>query len=187
MPPRSFICALVSLSAALCAPLLAQTHRVEAPEKVTRAIGVYEWTGELPKPTSARLIPISLFINGHFEDAGVYLAHPVPFVLETGDVYSIERAGETIGTLDLEYARNVVTHRSSNDDNPTSAWFGYGRFFTPAQEAKIIARATAKPPVVIASTDSDSGDDKPHFIRRQSSSTTTSTPHGFASTVFSPM
>lgn len=183
MHPRSSICATLSLSALLCSPLHAQTHRVEAPEKVTRAIGVYEWTGELPKPTAARLIPVSLFINGHFEDAGVYLAHPVPFVLETGDVYSIERAGESIGTLDLEYARNIVTHRSSSDDNPTTAWFGYGRFLTPAQEAKITARAAAKTPVIVASTDPDSGDDKPHFIRRQSSSTpTSSTPSTTKST-----
>ena len=173
---RSSICALFSLSALLCSTLCAQTHKVDAPDKVTRAIGVYEWTGNLPKPTAARLIPVSLFINGHFQDAGVYLAQPVPFVLQTGDVYSIERAGQSIGTLDLEYARNIVTRHSVSDDNPLGAWYGYGRFLTPAQEAKATALHAIKPPVVIASTDSDS-DDRPHFIRRQSStpSTTPST------------
>jgi len=172
MHPRSSICALLSLSAILCSPLCAQTHKVDAPDKVTRAIGVYEWTGNLPKPTAARLIPISLFINGHFQDAGVYLAQPVPFVLQTGDVYSIERAGQSIGTLDLEYARNIVTRRSVSDDNPLGAWYGYGRFLTLAQEAKATALHAIKPPVVIASTDSDT-DDRPHFIRRQASATST--------------
>ena len=44
---------------------------------------------------SMRLVPVSLFIDGHVEDAGVYLAQPVPFALQTGDVYSIERAGQS--------------------------------------------------------------------------------------------
>jgi hypothetical protein len=60
----------------MCVPLCAQTHKVDAPEHVTRAIAVYEWTGELAKPTAARLVPVSLFVNAHFEDAGVYLARP---------------------------------------------------------------------------------------------------------------
>jgi hypothetical protein len=189
MHSRTPICGLFGIGALLLSPLHAQTHKVEAPDKVTRAIGVYEWTGELPKPTAARLIPVSLFINSHFEDAGVYLAQPVPFVLQTGDVYSIERAGQSIGTLDLDYARDIVTHRSAIDDNPVGAWFGYGRFLTPAEEAKITALHASKPPVVIASTDSDSGNDKPQFIRRQPSSTaptTTSTKPGAPTTTSSP-
>jgi hypothetical protein len=191
MHPRSSICGLLSITALLFSPLHAQTHKVEAPEKVTRAIGVYEWTGELPKPTAARLIPVSLFINGHFEDAGVYLSQPVPFALQTGDVYSIERAGLSIGTLNLEYARDITTRHSATDDNPLRAWFGYGRFLTPAEEAKATRlHASAKPPVVVASTDSDSGDDRPKFIRRQPSSTTstptTSTKHTSPTTTTSP-
>jgi hypothetical protein len=178
MHPRSSICGLFSLAALLLsplrAPLRAQTHKVEATEKVTRAIGVYEWTGELPKPSAARLIPVSLFINGHFEDAGVYLAQPVPFALQTGDIYSIERAGQAIGTLDLEYARNITTRHSAADDNPLGAWFGYGRFLSPAEEAKATRlHASAKPPVIVATDDSK--DDRPKFVRRQPSSTTSTT------------
>jgi hypothetical protein len=176
MHSRSLICGLLSSSTLLCATTLsAQTHKVEAPEKVTRAIGVYEWTGDLAKPDAARLIPVSLFINGQFQDAGVYLAQPVPFVLQTGDVYSIERAGESLGTLDIDFARDIVTHRSSTDDNPVGAWYGYGRFLTPAQEAKVESlHASKKPPVVVASIDADSpDDDRPKFIRRQPSTATT--------------
>jgi hypothetical protein len=171
MHSRPILCALLSSSALLCFPLRAQTHKVEAPENVTRAIGVYEWTGDLTKPTAARLIPVSLFINGKFEDAGIYLAHPVPFVLQTGDVYSIERAGENIGTLNIDYARNIVT-RHSADDDPLAAWYGYGKFLTPTEEAKVTALHASKPPAVVASID-DPDDSKPQFIRRQPSTTST--------------
>jgi hypothetical protein len=170
MHPRPAICALISLSALLCPTVHAQTHKVEAPENITRAIGVYEWTGDLAKPTASRLVPVSLFVNNKFEDAGIYLAHPVPFVLQSGNVYSIERAGENIGTLDLDYARNIVT-RHSADDDPLTAWYGYGRFLTPTEEAKVTALHASKPPAVVASIDSDTDNSKPQFIRRQSSTT----------------
>jgi hypothetical protein len=172
MHSRSFICGLLSISALLLSPLHAQTHRVDAAEKVTRAIGIYEWTGDLANPTAARLIPVSLFIDGHFEDAGVYLAQPVPFALQTGDVYSIERAGQSIGTLDLDFARNIAMRRSATDDNPLSAWFGYGRFLTPAEEAKAnILHAAANPTVIAA--DSDSNDAPPTLRRRNPTDKTT--------------
>jgi hypothetical protein len=73
-------CGAVSLLAASVA--VAQMHKVETPQKVTRAVGVYEWTGDLNKPIAARLVPVSLFIDGHLEDAGVYLARPEPFALQ---------------------------------------------------------------------------------------------------------
>jgi hypothetical protein len=153
-----------------------QTHKVAAPEKVTRALAVYEYTGDLEKPDAARLIPVSLFINGQFQDADVYLADPVPFALDTGIVYSIERAGDPIGTLDLDYARNIVTRRSASDDNPIGVWYGYGRFLSPAEEAKLKPKP-AKLPVVIASTDSaNPDDDKPKFVRRNPTSSPTTTP-----------
>src|SRR5208283_2331018 len=74
-------------------PLLAQTHKVTAPQKVVRAVAVYEWTGDMAKPTASRLIPVSIFIDGKFEDADVYLPRPVPFALDTDTVYEIDKAG----------------------------------------------------------------------------------------------
>ena len=85
----------------------AQTHKVTAPESVVRAVGVYEWTGDLTKPKASRLIPVSLFIEGHIEDAGVYIARPVPFALLTGNVYELQDAGIAKGTLELAYARHM--------------------------------------------------------------------------------
>src|ERR1700719_2286201 len=64
--------------------LYGQTHKVAKPETVVRAVGVYEWTGDLAKPAASRLIPVSLFIDGKLRDAAVYMARPIPFALQSG-------------------------------------------------------------------------------------------------------
>ena len=48
-------------------------------------------------PTASRVVPVSLFINGQFEDAGIYLPRPVPFVLDTGNIFELEKSGEPQG------------------------------------------------------------------------------------------
>lgn len=144
--------------------LTAQMHHVQAPQQVTRAVGVYEWTGDLKKPDAARLIPVSLFIDGHFEDAGVYLAQPVPLALDTGNVYAIQKAGDPIGTLDLDFARDVVDRRDVADDNPLGSWFGYGRYAPLAAEPKAPPlQASAHISAIVSSSDDDG---QPHFINR---------------------
>jgi hypothetical protein len=152
----------------------AQMHKVEKPERVTRAIGVYEWTGDLAKPSAARLIPVSLFMEGHFEDAGVYLARPVPFVLQTGDEYSIEEAGLHLGTLDVDYARNVVTRHSTSDSDEVGAWYGYGKFAPPSVAKPKPLHATAKPVTVDGVSASD--DDQPHLAVRAGAQDTSDVP-----------
>ncbi|WP_263380951.1 hypothetical protein [Granulicella paludicola] len=142
----------------------AQMHKVEKPEQVTRSIGVYEWTGELKKPEAARLIPVSLFIEGHFEDGGLYLARPVPWTLESGDEYSIETAGQSHGLFAVEYARKVVTRRSAADEDVTGAWYGYGTFEVPKPPKKSDLKASKVNGVVVDSAASD--DDQPHLTRR---------------------
>ena len=47
------------ISTALAGTARAQTHKVTKPETVVRAVGVYEWTGDLKKPTASRLIPVT--------------------------------------------------------------------------------------------------------------------------------
>jgi hypothetical protein len=86
MHPRRSIGGLCFTLALLLAPLRAQTDKATSTTSVTRAIAVYEWTGPLDHPTAARLIPISLFIHNHLEDAGVYLVQPIPFALQPGNV-----------------------------------------------------------------------------------------------------
>ena len=157
-----------ALALALCAFAVprrspAQTHKVEAPpQNVVRAVGVYEWTGELAKPAASRLIPISLFIDNRLQDAGVYLSRPVPFSLLTGNVYELEKSGVPQGTLELAYARHLVPNQNSAttfDDG----WFGYGKFVPPSAPKKSNLRASTTP---IRLDGLDEDDDKPHFSSR---------------------
>jgi hypothetical protein len=172
MKPTSCIVRALAISVATLActlapattPILAQTHKVAAPENVVRAVGVYEWTGDMAKPAASRLIPISLFIDGHFEDAAVYLARPVPMALLTGNVYEIDRAGVPLGTLDLVFSK----HLEASDTAVTTyddGWFGYGKFVPPAPPKKTYASAKPARTVGIVSSD-DEDDSRPHFSSR---------------------
>jgi hypothetical protein len=149
----------VVLCAFLSAPLSAQTHKVARPENVVRAVGVYEWTGDMAKPAASRIVPVTLFIDGKLQDAGVYLARPVPFALITGNIYELDQAGVPKGTVDLMFSRHFEptdTASTTYDDG----WFGYGKFAAPTPPKK----STLKPSktlAVINAMDDDS--DKPHF------------------------
>lgn len=136
---------------------LAQTHSVKAAEPVVRAVGVFEWTGDLLKPDASRLVPVSLSINRHLEDAGVYLARPIPFALDTGNVFELEKGGVSEGTLELSYARHVETTDAPRIDD---GWFGYGAFRPKAPESAVNTRKSGPLPTVVAS-----GGKGPHFSK----------------------
>ena len=148
-------------------------HHVDKPQRVTRAVGVYEWTGDMLKPDAARLIPVSIFINNHFEDAGVFLAQPIPLALETGNVYAIQHSGDLVGTFDLDFARDIVDKRSSADDNPLGAWYGYGRFLplSAAPPPHKLTQHSATPAAIVGSDD----DSRPHFVPSRHPSDNSST------------
>lgn len=152
----------------------AQTHKVTAPESVVRAVGVYEWTGDLAKPKASRLIPVSLFIEGHIEDAGVYIARPVPFALLTGNVYELQDAGIAKGTLELAYARHLqAVDRATGDSVYDDGWFGYGAFHAPAVAKKTSAPLRPmKTTSVITGSATDSS--KPHLTNKSGDAGTTS-------------
>jgi hypothetical protein len=155
------VCAAALFS--LVAGLPAQVHKVTKPQKVVRAVGVYEWTGDLAKPAGSRLIPASLFIDGRFQDADIYEANPIPFALDTGNVYELQKAGIAQGTLDLAFARKLIPTPNAYttwDDG----WFGYGKFAAPAPEKK----SNLKPVTTLAKINGvdDDNDDKPHFSAR---------------------
>jgi hypothetical protein len=123
---------------------------------------VYEWTGDMAKPNASRLIPVSLFIDGHLQDAAVYLSRPVPLALLTGNVYELQTAGKPLGTLDLAFARHFV---AANDATPyDDGWFGYGKFLPPPAEKPSTLRASATLPKINAIDDGD--DSRPHFSTR---------------------
>jgi hypothetical protein len=141
--------------------VFAQTHKVAKPETVVRAVGVYEWTGDMAKPNASRLIPVSLFIDGKLRDAAVYLARPIPFALESGNVFELQKAGISQGQLDLVYSRHLVAAETTTawDDG----WFGYGKFVPPGKAKK----STLKPSKTIAAINAvDVDPDKPHFSSR---------------------
>jgi hypothetical protein len=132
-----------------------QMHKVAKPQQVVRAVGVYEWTGDMAKPTASRLIPVSLYINGSLQDAGVYMSQPVPFALDTGNVYELEKAGISDGQVDLEFARKLEAA-----DGDGGGWFGYGIFkpLAPIKKGPVL-RASKTLPVIVSSGD----DSRPHF------------------------
>lgn len=146
---------MLSSVVAVAPSVWGQMHKVAKPQQVVRAVGVYEWTGDMAKPTASRLIPVSLFINGSLQDAGVYMSQPVPFALETGNVYELEKAGISDGQVDLEFARKLQTA-----DGDGNGWFGYGSFkpLAPVKKAPAL-RASKTLPVIVGSKD----DSRPHF------------------------
>ena len=48
----------------------AQTHKVSKPETVVRAVGVYEWTGDLAKPTVLAGPDMQLLVGAFGEISG---------------------------------------------------------------------------------------------------------------------
>jgi len=150
----------------------AQMHKVAKPEQVVRAVGVYEWTGDFAKPTASRLIPVSLFIEGKFEDAGIYTARPIPFALLPGNVYILQSAGIDKGTLDLAYAKHLQAVEPTGDLAFDDGWFGYGSVKPLAAPRKTAALKSSKTlPVITASTDPN----RPHFGSKPNTDTTPAT------------
>ncbi len=115
-------------------------HRVDKPEQVTRAVAVYEYVGDLQHPKAARLTPVSLFIAGHFEDAGIYLARPIPFALDTGLRYDLQRSGVRQDYLDLVASRNFAGSATAGTTPFDDGWVGYGRVVPPAPPKAARAR-----------------------------------------------
>jgi hypothetical protein len=151
------------VGAAVAVRGFAQTHKVAKAETVVRAVGVYEWTGELAKPNASRLIPVTLYIDKELQDAGVYLARPVPFVLQTGDIYELDEAGVSKGTLELSFARHLQSTNVAEayDDG----WFGYGTYKGLAAPKKPVIRKT-QPARTAGIQTADVDPDKPHFSNK---------------------
>ena len=156
---RTLLSALLLGSVLPLLPASAQMHKVSRPEQVVRAVGVYEWTGDLKKPDASRLIPVTVFINGTLEDAGVYLPRPIPFALTPGNQYILQQAGIDRGTLDLAYARHLQTADSAYEDG----WFGYGSYKAPSAPKKDPALHASRTPAVLTSSKDD---DRPHLNRK---------------------
>jgi hypothetical protein len=152
---RAMLVSVAVTGWAACGSAGAQMHKVAKPEQVVRAVGVYEWTGDMTKPTASRLIPVSIFIEGKLEDAGVYVARPVPFALLSGNVYELQDAGVDKAMLDLAFARHLQAENATGDLAYDDGWFGYGSV-KPLAVAKLKPASKLKPsktlPVLMSST-----------------------------------
>ena len=158
-------------TAALAASVaVAQMHKVAKPEQVVRAVGVYEWTGDLAKPAASRLIPVTVYIDGKFEDAGVYIARPIPFALLPGNVYILQTAGVDKGILDLAYARHLQAVESTGDLAYDDGWFGYGSVKPLAAPRRPAPLKPSKNLPVIATNSNG-----PHFGSKPADSTSSTT------------
>ncbi len=126
----------------------AQTHAVKQSETVVRAVAVFEWTGDEAKPTASRVVPVSVFINNQLEDAGIYMARPVPFALYTGNVFEVQKSGLPEGLVQLAYERHLEGNSGAQFDD---GWVGYGAFKPNAQAPVMSARKSGPLPQIVAS------------------------------------
>jgi hypothetical protein len=152
-------------------PTFAQMHKVAKPEQVVRAVGVYEWTGDFAKPAASRLIPVTVFIEGKLQDAGVYIARPIPFALLPGNVYILQSAGVDKGMLDLAYAKHLQAVEATGDMAFDDGWFGYGSV-KPLAAPKRTTTALKPSKTLPVITTSSNG---PHFGSKPGGDSTTTT------------
>ena len=120
-----------------------------------RAIGVLEF---LPGG-GARLVPVALWIDGHFYDASLYAANPAPMAVEPETLYEAFNYGEPTGWFTVTTAREV-----------NGNWIAEGQWkpILP-MDAKIAAqKATNQPKKKAPSLTSD--DEGPPVLRRPGSS-----------------
>lgn len=163
-----FLRAILGTATLVNCSAFGQMHKVAKPQQVVRAVGVYEWTGDFAKPTASRLIPVSLFIDGKLEDAGIYIARPIPFALDPGNVYVLQSAGIDKGTLDLAYAKHLQAIEATGDLAYDDGWFGYGSVkplaapkktaaLKPSKTLSVLTTSTTDPnrPALVAKTSGD--------------------------------
>lgn len=150
----SFCAAVAAI--AICVPALAQypgqiktdkDKDKEAPS--LRAVGVLEWTGDLAKPKTSRLVPIAVFDGQQLQDAGVYMARPQPLAVTGGVEYILQKNGAKLGLFDVMSA-------GQQED----AWVGFGSW-------KPMPRP--KPAATPQKVDEDNYSDRPVLHRKHGS------------------
>ena len=105
---------IFALLLALLVPAASAQSRKKK-EKGLRALALVEMAAD--SKAAPRIIPVAILDNGRFWDASVYLAAPRPLALEPGNVYEVERAGESIGLVVVDDAREEKDQ-----------WIGFGEF-----------------------------------------------------------
>jgi hypothetical protein len=97
-----------------------------------RAIAVLEWTGDLSKPKTSRLVPITVFDGEQLQDGGVYLARPQPLAVSGGVEYMLQKNGAKLGMFDVMSA-----------GQEEGSWVGFGTW-KPTPQPKLAPSAMAQ-------------------------------------------
>lgn len=116
-----------------------------------RAVAVLEWTGDLGKPKTSRLIPITVYDGEQLQDGGVYLARPEPLAVASGVEYILQKDGARLGLFDVE--------RSGQE---LGSWVGFGSW-------KPMPKPRPAPAVAQKIDEDDESSDRPVLHRKHSS------------------
>jgi len=128
---RKLACAVIFVlfCCATLEPAVGQFAKRPQSSKGPRALGVLE----LAANGKARLVGVTIMIDGRFYDAGSYKADPVPMALHSQIVYEVVKAGVPQGLFTVEGAR------------PTDkGWLGEGKWRTTAELEAKKAKAKAE-------------------------------------------
>ena len=133
MPRHKAICATTILLVAIVSIALAQTAKKRTISKGPRAVALLQ----IAEDGRARLIPVTIMVNGEFYDAGAYKADPVPMALQPDTVYEGVTAGLPQGLFTVGGAAQTKGN-----------WFADGKWQTQAQldadKARIAADVAKK-------------------------------------------
>jgi len=116
-----------------------------------RATAIYEYTGDLAKPTASRLIPLAVWDGQNFQPAGLYLAQPAPLAVLTGTLYELQQAGQPKALFGVKAAQNL-----------SGSWIAIGA----TEKQKAPQPAKLKPAKNLPQVVKDYDPDKPHFAHR---------------------
>jgi len=143
----------VFLQTALPPAVPAQITRAPKTSKGPRALGLLE----LAPNGKARLIPITIMIDGKYYDASAYKAAPVPMALWSDTVYEAVRTGVSMGLF-------TVTGALQRKEGDATEWMAEGTWQTASS---IKAKAAKKP---VASIPRGMNEDEgPPVLRRAGS------------------
>jgi len=116
-----------------------------------RAVAVLEWTGDLTKPKTSRLVPITVYDGEQLQDGGEYLARPQPMAVADGVEYVLQKDGAKLGLFDVEKSGQEM-----------GSWVGFGAW-KPMPQPKPPA------PVVAEKIEDDENSDRPVLHRKHGS------------------
>jgi hypothetical protein len=160
---KTLVFGMLALAATAASAQYSSRPRAKSAPPTTRAVAVLEWIGPEQKPTASRLVPVSVYVNGHFQDAGLYLSRPEPMALDPGTEYELQRAGTPTAYFDVSGTGKVPADRYD------TLWIGLGVWKSLDAVPK---RSAHNKSAQVAAAPVDIDDGKPHLVRRPGSEST---------------